>query len=417
MKKKCYALALTICLLITSVVYVFGFASQEVKKQVQSEFFCGKYVYYQYNKNDQIDSYVIVDKEKYTSFNQAATDSSTMVSLEYQDSTATMTRFEKEHSKWVSKEKREYIQEEDGYKLNHYRFIDQKLFWDSSEKTSINKDGLPIEYTTQMITNGVVQTYSVIYEYNDQGLIQKEYHYLNNELDHTDSYEYANNRLVSSVVDREKTVCQYDQAGNLCLLNNTKKEPLLPKMDSLSPLKEQSTKANSKNVVIYKYNRSLKLPFRHMDFSTNGITTSYGTNTVGFLNYVNKLLHRENGYIFESQTDYWTSREEFKNPTTTTISMTSNDFDAVLASIIAVKILTTEDDGSSSDNVTRYKVNKGKYQYYSFTSANCATFVLDLIRGVIPERVDAAGRSLWGSKYNFSGIYTVDKAFTLLSHV
>jgi YD repeat-containing protein len=416
MKKKPVAILLACCLLLVSSVPIC-FADSENLIYTKTVF--GKYIYYNYD-NTELTQFTVVDDNYYLSYQDAEANSSSYATISYTESTAETIRYEKRNSIWVAAEKTEYISGSNSDQEIHYLYRDNSLFPDYTAVENFDDIGNIVSYIRTTYNDNTTSVYSVYFDYDTSGYLQQKRHYLNDRLDHVDSYQYDNyNRLVSVVQDDEKTQFTYNTWGLLKSAITENTNELIQKLNlpSFSDKKITTTSSSSSYVEAYKYNVSTGLPFGHLDLSIDNLTVSYGTNTTGIGNIVRKLFNKENGYIFESPTSAWTSKKYFNRNEKTEIYMTEDEITGLATSIALIILLTTENDGSSTTDVNHHKVTQGKYQYYDYNTANCVTFTLELIRGIIPDRVDSAGTALWGSNYNFSGIYTVSKGYSLLKEV
>ncbi|MBQ7861109.1 MAG: RHS repeat-associated core domain-containing protein [Clostridia bacterium] len=131
---------------------------------------------------------------------------------------------------------------------------------------------------------------------------------------------------------------------------------------------------------VYKYKFSIT---GHIDFSINGKIYSFGSNSAP---YKQKLQGTAAGYLRTSSVLYWHTDEEMICTGKTRVWMTDDEFITLITSLtVFMSTCVSKVNESKDANIKMFRVIRGRYSYYSFTKANCATFVRDIVISSIPD--------------------------------
>ena len=171
-------------------------------------------------------------------------------------------------------------------------------------------------------------------------------------------------------------------------------------------------------ITVYTYNEIGKLDLGHIDFSLEDKIYSYGTinndknpdldNTMW-----NKLKGKVPGYVMVSSVKVWQnylktySKKVVEDKVR--INLTKSEYSKLKKYIKS--FLVSDKSTFSSKDIKYYKVKKCTYKYYSFTKANCSTFVRDALYACMPEYVETSAVRV--SINGLNSLYMPDNVFGL----
>ncbi len=174
-------------------------------------------------------------------------------------------------------------------------------------------------------------------------------------------------------------------------------------------------------ITIYTYNEIGKWDLGHIDFSLDGKIYSYGTinndadpkhdNTIS-----NKFWGRVPGYVMVGSVKNWQNYLKNRSDSSKVvqdevrINLTKSEYKK-LKNYIKSFLGKTKLDFTSSKKIDYYEVKKGTYKKYSFTNANCSTFVRDALYACMPRYVKSEVYRI--SCNGYKSIYMPDNVFAL----
>ena len=170
-------------------------------------------------------------------------------------------------------------------------------------------------------------------------------------------------------------------------------------------------------VMVYTYNVTGKWDLGHTDFSVDSKIYSYGTinndNNPELDNTkLNKLCRKVPGYIMTSKVENWQNYlRKDKKEVEDKVRIYLNKSEYTKLKQYIRKFLKNTTYSFTSKKIEYYKVNSGDYKYYSFTKANCSTFVRDALYACLPQYVNSQVPRVSVNGYN--SIYMPDNVFGL----
>ncbi len=426
--KNVFCFVLTVVLLLSSVLYVFA----------NSKIFCvevatGLFAYYDFDIKGNIISIVVNDNGTYSSFSLAEKHSTVKMNFTYENDQLTETiLYQREPTHWSILNKTMNVYTEQKELIGQKRFIyegeegylfdERILLYDEHGKLS---SFVKSSYSKSLSVN----TQTVNYIYDEKGYLIFENVLKNGEPEETISYKYDSFGRITEIKNKKGvTVFSYDSKG---LLKNTFRyslgQDILKPIDDTIVVKEKGNDTRTVNpgadlgaynhyIVVYLYDKSLDLIAGHLDFSLyNETTISYGTNGSGLFD---KVTGKAQGYIFESDTSYWTTIEPYDQYVTTIVGLSEEEMQAITLSFLALIIAVAEyDEANSSEHTSKHRVTQGKYAIYKMLSANCVTFVFDLLYPILTSRIDNAGAQIYGDDFELSDINMPDEGYELMCAV
>ncbi len=176
-----------------------------------------------------------------------------------------------------------------------------------------------------------------------------------------------------------------------------------------------STKSNGQkreyHIYVYLYEFKSSRLSKHLDISLDGTIYSYGTNEPGVCGILKKAFTNVKGCLKVSNKKAWNSSGVGNIEGVADIRLTEKE--KCLVERYLKKFINNSKLKKRAKGINQYTVTSGKYKYYSFTKANCATFVRDILLSCTQNLINRSIILLKGKKYDPNKFNTPQEVYKI----